>query len=105
MSLGYIWEKFHAGVLCLAQGTGSQAFRLEGAFESIGRLDMMPTPMPTPDIQEAFNEIRAASIAKGTYQDSARALGEWEAHKLIEKIVGTYDDICRLKGVEDANNP
>jgi hypothetical protein len=103
MSLSYIWEKFFDAVSTLAQGNGSLQSRLEYAFQSVSTLKFVKNPdqMPTQEIEEKFDRIWQAATAKGTFQDSAQALSEIEAHAIAGDFVSAYTEICKHKAVDD----
>jgi hypothetical protein len=105
MSLGYIWEKFYATVSCLASGSSPIQDRIANCYtDQLIRLtsedfDGLPNEFLDDfrEITQQFNRVEPSGD-EGSALATARAMSDYEASQLGERIVGMYDKITRMYG-------
>lgn len=103
--LDYAWEKFHAAVLTLAEGSGCVQERLADAYiRHLIRLE--PEDLPG-NMQADFAVLKERITRIGAAGDEGRvatttaAMSDFEAKQIAAKIVSLYDQIARRYGWED----
>jgi hypothetical protein len=107
MSMSYMWEVLYTGTRGLASGRGVIQERLENTFTYLaGRLRGPNTNLPPELADRARDIVRrgtcvAAVAGEGTIAATCRSMGDEEASALAQDIVDLYDEVCRLKAVED----
>jgi hypothetical protein len=97
MGIHYSWEKFFAGTLTLAQGSGTPAQRLAAAFNQIGRLKLgnpQQQEMPNAELEARFNRLYDSMTAHGSYDASAAAMDELTVHQAIEEVVSIFNALA-----------
>jgi predicted RNase H-like HicB family nuclease len=102
--LDYAWEKLHAVVLTLAEGSASVRERVADAF--IGQLiHLDPEDLPG-SIQADFAALRESLAPMAAAEDEDRvakmaaAINDFEAKQIAAKIVALYDEVARRYGWE-----
>lgn len=93
----YGWEKFHAAVHSLA-GEGTIKERLENAY-TFNIIHLRCDNDIPEELHGEFNELVAMMTSvddqNGSVHATVYAMDELERSRVIEKIIGIYDSICR----------
>lgn len=106
MAIDYMWEVFLKAVDALATGALPIQRRLQVAFEIMcGRIQ--PEKDLPPELAERAKEIlyegtcKPAKGDEGTIQATCLTMDDHQASRLAEKILGMFNDVCRLDAVEE----
>jgi predicted RNase H-like HicB family nuclease len=101
--LDYAWEKLHAAVLTLAEGSANVRERVADAY--IGQLiHLDPEDLPG-SIRADFAALeaplaRVAAADEDRVVKMAAAINDFEAKQIAAKIVALYDEVARRYGWE-----
>ena len=97
--LGYMWEKFMAAVLGMAESPGSIQHRIADAYSSqLMRLEpdrFVGEPNWRWRFEDISRELTSGTPVgdEGTIQASVASMSDEEATKIAREIVSLYDEI------------
>jgi predicted RNase H-like HicB family nuclease len=105
--LDYAWEKLHAAVLTLVEGSGSVQKRVADAY--IGQLIRLePSDLPGSmqadfaALEERLTQAEATGD-EGRVARTTAAMNDFEAKQIAAKIVSLYDEVARRYGWENSH--
>lgn len=95
-SYNYGWEKLHVAVGSLT-GAVDYSERITNAY--IFSLININAEVNIPEeIRERYFELLELYSGEHTIAEQVEAMDNDKKHKIVENIVGLYDQICRLRG-------